>query len=407
MLYFNDQTHDNGTIFSLKLSSDENHRVEKIVQKAHDELVLGIAFDPLERVLYWTDAKNKIIYQMSVDKKDDPSILIKLDESKMPHGIAIDVCRRKLYWTNANHRNPSIERASLDGTNYEILIDTDLFMPSGIIVDQFTKRIFWVDDLEGNHFSVESAKLDGSDRRNITRNLHNVPFNLAADAMNVYWTDIQQEAVWQIEKNASDTNEPKKVQDFKDSPKGIAIRNHLMSSQEKNPECKNVLDLIKHTILTSTPTNNLSTTSPQSTEIPKVQCLNNGYVNPKSHSCICPHEYQGFHCEIPICYNYCIQGTCLISSTGYPQCECKPGYSGDRCENDLCSGYCLNGGRCEIENNEPNCRCPTSFYGRHCETMDTDEMCTRYCNNEGIEVKGIDLNSVCDRYVALYKLMLQ
>lgn len=191
-LYFNDLMHNNGTIFSLKLSKDDNHRVERIVQKTKDELVQGIAYDPLERTLYWTDAKNKVIYQMNIDRKDEPSILISLNESKIPHGIAIDICRRKLYFTNANHRNPSIERISLDGSKYEVLIDFDLFMPSGIVVDQSSKRIYWVDDLEGNHYSVESANLDGTDRRNITRKLFNVPLNLAVDRSNVYWTDSEQ-----------------------------------------------------------------------------------------------------------------------------------------------------------------------------------------------------------------------
>lgn len=401
IIYFNDQQHNNGTIFSLKLSADDNHRVERIVQKTENEFVQGIAFDPLERMLYWTDSGNKVIYQMDIDHKTQPTILYTLSDDKIPHGIAIDICRRKLYWTNANHRAPSIERISLDGSKYEVLITADLFMPKGIVVDQFSKRIFWVDDLEGNHYSVESANLDGTDRRNITRKLYNVPFNLATDKTSVYWTDLQQDAVWSISKDAIDDDEPIRVQNFTNHPKGIVIRNHFLSTQTKNIECKTVLNLIKTAILTPSPSN-LSMTSPRTTDtttiaIPNQLCLNNGYVNPKTNQCICQHEYQGIHCEIPICHNYCIEGTCHISSTGYPQCECKPGFTGERCENDLCNGYCLNGGRCTIENNEPNCRCTPSYYGRHCEIMDKLEMCTRFCNNEVIESKNLDLDTICNR----------
>lgn len=401
-LYFNDQAHNSGTIFSLKLASDENHHVEKIVKKIGHELVQGIAFDPIERILYWTDAKNGIIYQSSLDNPGEPTVLVKLNRTSIPHGIAIDVCRRKLYWTNANHRSPSIERASLNGADHEVLIRSDLFMPSGIVVDQFTQRIYWVDDLDGHHYSVECANLDGSNRTTIVRKLNIEPFNLAVDSQNVYWTDLQQDGIWQIAKDASDLDEPIKVKNFTEGPKGIVIRNNFLSTQAKNPQCKSVIDLITHVILTPSPTN-ASATSTQSSETstqePQMHCLNNGYVNPKTNLCICPNEYQGQHCEIPICYNYCIQGSCHISSTGYPQCICRPGYSGDRCENDLCNGYCLNGGRCEIENNEPNCRCGTSYYGRHCELMDHDEMCTRYCFNDGVEIDGGNLGTLCDKYV--------
>lgn len=372
-----------------------------MLQKTKDELIQGMAFDPLERILYWTDAKNKLIYQMSVDGKDaEPSILLKLDETKMPHGIAVDVCRRKLYWTNANHLNPSIERASLDGSKYEVLIDTDLSIPSGIVVDQYSKRLYWVDDQPGIQYSVESANLDGTDRKEITRKLYSVPFNLAVDESNVFWTDVQQNAIWRISKNASNGEEPLKVQNFTAAPKGIIVRNHLLSSQEENPECKPVLNVIKMALMTPKPSTDATkspTTDVMVQMIPKHFCLNDGILNPKTDLCICPHEFKGAHCEIPICHNYCIEGTCHISSTGYAQCECHVGFSGERCEINLCNGYCLNGGRCDLENNEPMCHCGTPFYGRHCESMDASEMCNRFCNNEEVDAKGIDLASACNK----------
>lgn len=400
-LYFNDQTHSNGTIFSLKLASDDNHRIEKIVQKTKNELIQGITFDPLDRVLYWTDARNKLIYQLSIDKKDEePTILLKLDDTKIPHGIAVDVCRRKLYWTNANHRNPTIERASLDGSKYEVLIDTDLFMPTGIVVDQYSKRIYWVDDLEGNHYAVESARFDGTDRKFISRKLFNVPFNLAVDQENVYWTDLQQLAVWRMSKNSTETNEPDKVMNFTATPpKGIVARNHFLSTQTNNPECYAVLNQIRSVLLAPINTN-LTKDQPAPNALPATPapfCLNEGYLNPKSNLCICPTELTGAHCEVPICHNYCVEGTCHISSTGYAQCTCHAGFTGDRCEHDVCAGFCLNGGRCDLENNEPVCHCPSSYYGRHCELMDMQTVCERFCSEEVVDIKDIDLSAICGK----------
>lgn len=337
---------------------------------------------------------------MSVDKKDEePTILMKLDDTKIPHGIAIDICRRKLYWTNANHRNPTIERASLDGSKYEVLIDTDLFMPSGIVVDQFSKRIYWVDDREGNHYSVESAKLDGTDRKLITKKLFNVPFNLGVDRENVFWTDLQQMAVWFVPKNSSDLDEPQKMLNFTSSPpRGIVVRSHFLSTQTKNPECATVLNRINSVLLAPVNLTGNKPVTPAKLDTPSNFCLNNGQLNPKTNLCICTQEYKGSHCEIPICHNYCIEGTCHITSTGYAQCTCHPGFIGERCERDLCAGFCLNGGRCDLENNEPVCRhCIGDYYGKHCEQLDMEGVCERFCNQEEVDIKGVDLKTVCGK----------
>lgn len=396
-LYFNDQLHRNETIFSLKLSSNENHFVERIVKRTKDEKVQGIAFDPLERTLYWTDATSGIIYQMNLNGKQEPSILFKLDESKKPHGIAIDVCRRKLYWTNANIQSSSIERISLDGTKYEVLIDKDIYMPRGIVVDQFSRRIFWVDDRLGDHFSIESANFDGSDRRDIVRKLNHVPFDVAVDKFNVYWTDEQEYAVWRIAKNASQDEAPLKLHSFKENvPKGIVIRNHFLTSQADNPDCKPVVNVIKSTYSTSTPniqTHHVEVVSGSQSAL----CLNNGFLDDKTRSCSCQHGFRGEHCEIPVCFNYCIEGTCDISSNGDAMCKCRPGFTGDRCEYDICNNYCLNGGHCTIENNERSCQCASSFHGHRCEKMDVKEMCNRFCNKEDIDDRNLNLEILCNK----------
>lgn len=399
-LYFNDQIHFNETIFSLKLASNQNHYVERLVRKTKDEKVQGIAFDPMERTLYWTDTTNGVIYQMNLNGDQEPSVLIKLHNSKKPHGIAIDVCRRKLYWTNANVMSSSIERISFDGSDYEILIEKDLYMPRGIVVDQYTHRIFWVDDLPGEHFSVESADLNGGDRKYLVRMLYHVPFDVAVDEYSVYWTDEQDSAIWQIAKNATVDDQPIKVQNFTDRsvPKGIIIRNHFLSAQANDSICQPVINVIKSTLITSTAT--IPTTHNADATAMKLQkrCLNNGHFDENTSSCHCQHDYKGTNCEIPKCYNYCMEGICEMTSSGNPICKCHPGYSGDRCETDVCNNYCLNGGRCLIENGERNCQCPTSFFGLRCENMDLQEMCTRFCSKEDIaDVQNIDLETVCSK----------
>lgn len=372
--------------------------MERIVKKAKEEQVQGIAFDPLERTLYWTDTKNSIIYQMNLNTQSEPSILIKLSNTTKPHGIAIDVCRRKLYWTNANVLNSTIERISLDGSKYEVLINKNLDMPRGIVVDQYTSRIFWVDDLLGDHFAVESANLDGTDRKQIVHHSYHVPFDVDVDDKNIYWTDVQDSAVWRIRKQATEDDIPVKVQNFTETnvPKGIIVRNHFMSTQAANKECKAVIDLLKSSGYATTPK---ALVHPMDVmgKWQNEQCLNDGVLNSKTNSCDCQLGYKGDRCQIPSCYNYCVEGTCQISSTGNPMCKCRPGFNGDRCEYDVCNNYCLNGGHCLIENDERNCKCPTSFHGQRCEIMDVKEMCTRFCNKEDIDERNVELEIICNK----------
>lgn len=401
-LYFNDQIQYNETIFSLKLSSNGNHFFERIVEKrTQGEKVEGIAFDPLERKLYWTDATNGIIYQMDLNGKQEPSVLLKFNNSKRPHSIAVDVCRRKLYWTNANLHNSTIERISLDGSNYEILIERDVHMPRGIFIDQYTNRLYWGDDLPGDHYSLESANLDGSDRKDVVRGLYHVPFDVAVDETSVYWTDEQDSGIWQIGKNATEDDKPVKLQNFteRSMPRAIVTRSHFLSAQANNPDCRTIINLIKSTIATSTPRISSSSSSDRmllgdNIDAPN-KCLNNGRFD--GGACVCPRDYQGAHCEIPKCYNYCVEGTCEIAPSGNAVCRCRPGFSGDRCENDVCNNYCLNGGHCLIENDERSCQCPTSYFGHRCENMNIKEMCTRFCNKEDIDARNIDLEVVCNK----------
>lgn len=395
ILYFNDQSHQNSTIFSLKLSPTDHHESEGIVKKTQKEKVQGIALDPLERTLYWTDATNGIIYQMNLNTNQEPSVFMK--DLILPQGIAIDVCRRKLYWTSVDisTKNSTIGIISLDVGSEAKNIIYGLDLPRGIVVDQFSERIFWVDDLVGEHFTVESANLDGSDRKTIVKDMFHSPFDVTVDESNIYWTDTQENAVWTVKKNASDhENVPVRIKNFTlwNSPKGIIRRNHFMTSQAKNPDCKSVIDMIKTTVYPTT-----STTTETFVPLSNAQCLNNGRFDEKTKSCHCQIGYKGNLCEIPICYNYCIEGTCHVTSNGNTQCKCNDGFSGERCEIDLCSNHCLHGGHCTIENGAVNCQCPPSFYGNRCENMDIKEMCIRFCNNEDIDYRGFNMQTICNK----------
>ncbi len=387
ILYFNTLSGKKGNIYSLKLSDNDfaSHREEKIVQKTDGERIDALAFDLLEGDLYWTDSKNKIIYQATLGQTVEPKVLLNFTDDRIPRGIAIDPCRRKIYYTNSNYTNPSIESAMLDGSNRTVLIsnihDKILFRPMDIAVDQFSERIYWVDNLEGNHFAVESAALDGTDRRTLVRNVENSPYGITVDRDNVYWTDHTHQAVWKISKDATGSYGPETVLKVSSIPMGIISKNHLLSTQTTNKNCKMVLSKVREDIFEG------HTTEKPLLILPKQQdyCLNNGTLIPNTSTCICQPEFHGARCEVPICHNYCVQGNCSVTSTGYAFCKCDAGFSGERCAVDLCQGFCLNGGRCDLEDGEPVCHCSSSYTGRHCESAEN-----------GINDAGeIDFEKIC------------
>lgn len=359
-IYFNDEIHHDWTIISLKLSQDENHHYKNIVRKTMNEKVRGIAFDPVESFLYWTDSENAIIYQKNLKNDEKPTILIQLNKGQSPQAIAIDICHRRLYWINNRIDDGySIDSIFLNGSDSKVLISHDLYSPHGIVVDQYTGQIFWTDDKPGEHYTIESANLDGSNPNVVVKGLFHVPYAVAVDERNVYWTDHQGMAVWSVPKK--NPTQPNKVTEFMEKePNGIVVREHLLSAQFK--ECKSVVDLLK-----------------TSYEIETTTGLSSKHL---------AYQY------------YCVQGTFSFSEAGAPQCECHEGFDGDRCEINMCYDYCLNGGNCAIKNGVRSCQCPTSFYGHRCEQMENEDQeakCQHFCKKTDGDHSNSDLSTLCKK----------
>lgn len=366
IIYFSDQE----TIFSLKLSEDEtnSHRLENVVLRAGNESIEGLAFDPLDSVLYWTDSRSRKIYQKKLGVDDAATEWMVVTDDKKPNAIAIDVCRRRVYWTNFadTPQNSTIKRASMDRSKPETILDNN-DIPRGVVVDQHSKRLFWVDDLHGHDYVVGSSALDGSNRREVYHGTDHEPANLAVDREFVYWTDSTSRKIWKVSKTVGGTPQSLPL-DFSHKPNGIIVRQNLMTSQAENAECSKFIagmkaketDLVKEVTVPVT-------SAPQKPQ----------------------------HCERSLCYNFCVHGVCHFDSVGNPICTCPSGYKGARCEEDSCYGYCLNG-RCSIVEDVPQCICESSFYGRRCEHMEMKELCNEYCETNQ-QPDGLDLARLCGK----------
>lgn len=360
-------------------SSDEIEHV--VLSNATNENILGIAVDPLEQMIYWTDSRNRKIYRKFIMATADVEVIHDFtNEESIPDGLAIDVCRRKLYWTNSNHKEASIERSNLNGEKREILINSKLFLPHGIVVDQYENKIYWVVDQEGIHFSVESADLDGSHRQVLIEGLNNVPHNLVVTREKIFWTDSTHKSVWSAGKFKK-SESAVLVKSFNARPKGIILRPGFLANLSNHKECKEVIAMIKSRIFSATST---STISPQTQMKKQIFCMNGGEYIDYSGGCVCKVGFTGLRCENKECHNYCVHGTCSVSDMGFPKCICQQGFYGERCENYQCADHCLNDGKCRLEEDDllgelkPSCDCTLNFIGPRCE-FNATEMCSVFC----------------------------
>ena len=66
-----------------------------------------------------------------------------------------------MYWTDWG-RTPKIERAALDGSERQALINASLVWPNGLALDLHEHKIYWGD---AKTDKIEVANMDGSMRR--------------------------------------------------------------------------------------------------------------------------------------------------------------------------------------------------------------------------------------------------
>ncbi|KAH9635374.1 hypothetical protein HF086_017623 [Spodoptera exigua] len=364
MLLFVDKQSDNASIFSFNITSK---KYQSLVAKKAYENIQGLAFDPVKGLLFWTDTNERSIYWISLKPGYKNhlygNLLIKMDD-ELPRAIAVDSCRGYVYWTNTNVTKPTIERALYDGTKREVLVNNNIYMPVSLAIDQQTKKMYWADDREGIHYSIESADLDGKNRKTLLTGIHHQPNTLTVSKDSIYWVDWGFKSVWQLPKNPPVDQEPVQISNFNnETPFGIAANYKIEDQIQGIEECE---------ALGKLPQNKSEISD--SFNIPKdvgLFCVHGTKVNGKL-LCKCTLGYTGDRCDISVCQNYCFQGDCGVNDKGKPECRCNSGYSGQRCEVNECHGYCLNNGACSLnEKNERECQCIGDFEGSRCNNTDS------------------------------------
>ncbi|XP_063827818.1 protein cueball-like [Ostrinia nubilalis] len=231
VLFFVDRANDNTSIFSFNLTTK---KFQPLIKNRRLENVQGLAFDPVKRMLFWTDTIESSIFWMSLmpDSENDGNghLLIKMSHDT-PVSIAVDSCRGYVYWTSVLHPMASIERSKFDGSEREVIVHTDLYMPVGLAIDQRTKRLYWADEKEGELFSIESSNLEGEDRQILLNGAHQRLNTLTVSKDWIYWVDWgYYNTVWKLAKDKENV-EPMEVVTLSKNTFGVVANYGI-------PECE-------------------------------------------------------------------------------------------------------------------------------------------------------------------------
>ncbi|CAF0886571.1 unnamed protein product [Adineta steineri] len=178
-------------IFSFDMD-DPNPHARQLVQSnvTGRSRPVGIAYDWVSDRLYWTDET----YGRIISAKQNGSERLIVAASSRPRAIAVHPCKGLLFWSDTGVY-PSIRRSTLTGRQVAYLITTNIRWPNGLTIDFDDDRIYWADAWFDR---IERASLDGTNREVISTVVH--PFALTVHGHYIYWTDWSFRGIYRAEK---------------------------------------------------------------------------------------------------------------------------------------------------------------------------------------------------------------
>ncbi|KAK3562133.1 hypothetical protein QTP86_030133, partial [Hemibagrus guttatus] len=177
----------NGKIDHIPLDGNNMNKEEtKTMLHLPDTVVIAVAYDCMEKMVYWSDITQPSISRASVQGGQPTAIITKGLGS--PEGIAIDHLSRNMYWTDSTHDR--IEVSRLDGQHRRVLFDTDLVNPRAIIADPVNGRLYWA-DWNRDSPKIEMSNMDGTDRTVLVKDDLELPNGLSFDphTRQLCWAD--------------------------------------------------------------------------------------------------------------------------------------------------------------------------------------------------------------------------
>lgn len=154
----------------------------------------GIAIDHLSRNMYWTDS---ILDRIEVSRLDGSHRRVLFDNDLInPRPIIADPTYGHLYWADWNRDGPKIERSNMDGTDRTVLVNDDLTLPNALTFNPMTRELCWAD---AGTRKVECIEPFSRVRRKVTEGIQ-YPFAIVSYGKNLFYTDWRREAVVAVDR---------------------------------------------------------------------------------------------------------------------------------------------------------------------------------------------------------------
>ncbi|XP_076640079.1 low-density lipoprotein receptor-related protein 6 isoform X1 [Colletes latitarsis] len=165
---------------------------------------IAIDFDPMQEMLYWTDEEACAIRRASLNGSNQENIIT--TEVENPDGIAVDWLAQNLYWTDTG--TDRIEVARLNGTSRKVLINEDLIEPRAIALAPELGWMFWTDWNEKRP-KIERSNLDGTERILLVTKDIVWPNGIALDLTRwkIYWCDAKTDKIEVCNMDGTDRRE--------------------------------------------------------------------------------------------------------------------------------------------------------------------------------------------------------
>ncbi|KAI3352670.1 hypothetical protein L3Q82_020124 [Scortum barcoo] len=151
-----------------------------------DRVVIAVAYDCVEKKVYWTDITGPAISRASLSGGDVSHVVT--TDLQSPEGIAVDHVARLLFWTDS--MRDTVEVSKLDGSQRQVLFDTDLVNPRAIVTNPAYGRLYWADwNRDGP--KIEMSNMDGTERVVLVKDDLGLPNGLTFDPDNqqLCWAD--------------------------------------------------------------------------------------------------------------------------------------------------------------------------------------------------------------------------
>ncbi|XP_035022947.2 nidogen-1 [Hippoglossus stenolepis] len=151
-----------------------------------DRVVIAIAYDCVDKMVYWTDITGPAISRASLSGGDVTPVVTA--ELQSPEGVAVDHVSRLLFWTDS--MRDTVEVSQLDGSQRRVLFDSDLVNPRAIVTNPPYGRLYWADwDRDGP--KIEMSNMDGTERSVLVKDDLGLPNGLTfdLDTQQLCWAD--------------------------------------------------------------------------------------------------------------------------------------------------------------------------------------------------------------------------